>query len=66
MQDNTDKCHLLLSTVEKVTMDVQYSKKKKQSEKFLGIKNLCKKTSSKIHALARVAPYMNMKRMTLP
>ena len=29
MQGNTDKCHLLLFTVEKVTMDVQYLKKKK-------------------------------------
>ena len=42
MQGNTDKCHLLLSTVEKVTMDVQYLKN--QSEKFLGTENLCKNT----------------------
>ena len=42
MQGNTDKCHLLLSTVEKVTMDVQYLKN--QSDKFLDIENLCKNT----------------------
>ena len=40
-------------------------KEKKQSEKFLGIKSLCKNITSKINALARVAPYVDIK-MKLP
>ena len=73
MKINADKCHLLVRTNNTVKItnsnfDITNSK----SEKLLGVKfdhklsfedhisELCKKTSRKIHALSRVASYMNI------
>ena len=73
MKSNADKCHLLVSTSNKVDIridnfDISHSK----CEKLLGVKfdhkltiddhicELCKNATRKIHALARVTPYMNI------
>ena len=73
MKINTGKCHLFVSTNNTVKIkighfDITYSK----SEKLLGvnfdhkisfddyISELCKKASRKMHALSRVASYMNI------
>ena len=70
MRINADKCHLLVSTnnTVKINFDITNSK----SEKLLGVKfdhklsfddhisELCKKASRKIHALSRIASYMDI------
>ena len=73
MQINSDKCHLLVSTNNTVKIKIGYFDiTNSKSEKLLGVKfdhklpfddhisELCKKTSRKIHALSRVAFYMNI------
>ena len=80
MKANPDKCHLLINSnsVREITLDDKVIESSKH-EKLLGIKidnklnfnlhveSLCKNASSKMHALARVTPYMNLpkKRMLL-
>ena len=79
MQGNTDKCHVLLSTSQKLlvnigTSQIDNSKYKKllgvnidsklSFEKYLNIK--CDKARAKINALGRVTPFMNIeKRRTI-
>ena len=79
MKSNPDKCHLLLSTKEKVAVKINNFRIENSShEKLLGIhfdnkltfdlqiSDMCKKASRKIYALARVTKYMNLtKRKTL-
>ena len=75
MTANRDKCHLLVSGKNKVTMNAGGFKiKNTECEKLLGIKVNCglkfenyldgviKKASSKINALSRVTPFMNLSR----
>ena len=73
LRSNSDKCHLLLSTKDRVSMNVDGFKiDKSDTEKLLGVKfdkkltfddhisDICKKASRKISALARVTPYMRI------
>ena len=73
MKSNADKCHLLVSTNNTVNIRVEnFDIKNSDCEKPLGVKidqkltfnshisDLCKKASKKVHALARVKPYMNI------
>ena len=73
MVANADKCHLLTSTSKEVSVKIENEMiKKSLQEKLLGtviddrltfeshVKNLCKKTGQKLHALPRIANYMNI------
>ena len=73
MVENADKCHLLTSTSEEVSVKIENEIiKNSLQEKLLGIvidnrltlephvENLCKKAGQKFHALARIANYMNI------
>ena len=75
---NTDKCHFLVSTSKEVSLNVNNFKiKNSDCEKLLGVKfdsklrfdqqitDLCRKASRKIHALARVTPFMNLSKRRL-
>ena len=69
---NPDKCHLLVSSCEKIKIEIGDSEiENSKCEKLLGvhfdnkltfdyhISGLCKKASKKVKALARVSEYMN-------
>ena len=73
MKANADKCHLLVSSNESCTAKIEdFSIKNSTEEKLLGVKfdsnlsfenhvtSLCKKTSQKLHALARISHYMDL------
>ena len=72
MQGNAGKCHVLLSTNEKIVTKVDSAEiENSQSEKLLGvtidsqlsfekhINNICGKAKAKLSALSRVAHFMN-------
>ena len=76
MKANPDKCHLLLNSVCKLNIKVgNMSIENSKYQKLLGIEidnklnfnmhvvNLCKKVSRKIHALARITPFMSLPRL---
>ena len=79
MQGNTDKCHVLLSTSQKLHVNIGTSQiENSKYEKLLGVNidsNLsfekhqniiCGKARAKINALGRVAHFMNIeKRRTI-
>ena len=71
LKSNADKCHLLVSTNDRVSVNVDGFKiDKSDTEKLLGVKfdkkltfddhtsDICQKAGRKISALARVTPYM--------
>ena len=71
LKSNADKCHLLLSINDRVSMNLDGFKiDKSDTEKLLGVKfdkkltfddhtsDICQKAGRKISALARVTPYM--------
>ena len=73
MKSNADKCHLLVSTSNKVKVRIDnFDIRNSKCEKLLGVKfdhkltfdehisELCKNASRKIHPLVRVTPYMNI------
>ena len=72
MKANADKCHLLVTGNYEVSADFEIESSKK--EKLLGISidtalsfehhitSLCKKNSQKLHALARIAHYMDFEK----
>ena len=73
MKSNGDKCHLLVTTEESVSINIDGSNvKNKKKQKLLAIKfdsslsfegsitSLCKKASQKKHALARIVNYMDL------
>ena len=73
MVANADKCHLLTSTSEEVCVKIENGIIKKfLQEKLLGkvidnrltfephVENLCKKVGQRLHALARIANYMDI------
>ena len=73
LKSNADKCHLFVSTNDRVSMNVDGFKiDKSDTEKLLGVKfdkkltfddhisDICKKAVRKISALARVTPYMGI------
>ena len=72
MKANADKCHMLLSTSNELTVKInEIQIKNSQLEKLLEItidnnlkfedhiNNICRKASGKISALSRIAPYMD-------
>ena len=79
MRLNTDKCHVLLNSQGPNTIKIgNLCTKNSTCEKILGINfdyklkfmnhtdEICKKASRKLNALARIAPYMGIrKRRTL-
>ena len=75
MKANADKCHLLLSTKEKLTANVSNIRiTNSNKEKLLGvtidnhlkfeshIESLCSKASQKLYALSRMSSYMNLEK----
>ena len=75
MKGNTDQCHLITSTNNATELQIGDSSiKTSDCEKLLGIKidykltfdehvnSLCKKANSKLRALARTTPYMNIEK----
>ena len=73
MMAYADKCHLLLSSVEDHTIEINgFTVKNSSCEKLLGvhfddqlkfdfhIEKLCKNANRKLHALASVTPYMDL------
>ena len=75
---NVGKCHFLVSANKEVSLHVNTFKTKNDDcEKLLGVKfdsklrfdqhvtDLCRKASRKIHALARVTPFMNLSKRRL-
>ena len=78
LKGNADKFHFLVSTSQEVNLNVNTFKiKSSDCEKLLGVKfdsklrfdqqitDLCRKASRKIHALARVTPFMNLSKRRL-
>ena len=72
MKPNGDKCHLLVTTEKSVSINIDGCKvENKKEQKLLGMKfnyslsfkghitGLCKKTSQKLHVLARIVNYMS-------
>ena len=70
---NPDKCHLLVSTNEKIKINIgDFSIENSDCEKLLGVKidnkltfdyhvsDICKKANRKINALTRIAPFINI------
>ena len=78
MKGNTDKCHLIMSTNNATELQIGDSSiKTSNCEKLLGVKidykltfdehvnSLCKKANSKLRALARTTPSMNIEKRKL-
>ena len=78
-KSNADKCHLLASTNDRVSMNVDgFKLDKSDTEKLLDekfhkkltfddhISNICKKAGRKISALARVTPYIGIAKKRIP
>ena len=78
LKGNVAKCHFLVSTSQVVNLNVNNFKiKNSDCEKLLGVKfdsklrfdqhitDLCRTASRKIHALARVTPFMNLSKRRL-
>ena len=78
LKGNAGKCHFLVSTSQEVNLNVNTFKiKNSDCEKLLGVKfdsklrfdqqitDLCGRASRKIHALARVTPFMNLSKQRL-
>ena len=75
MKANADKCHLLVTGNYEVSANInEFEIESSKNEKLLGISidttlsfehhvtSLCKKASQKLHALARIAHYMDFKK----
>ena len=73
LKDNADKCHLLVSSSDAVSIRVKgWGINISEFQKLLGVKfdneltfekhitGICRKASRKISALARIAPYMDL------
>ena len=78
MKANKDKCHLLISNKEKVSMKIDNIElENTSSEKLLGIiidrklnfkehlEGILKKASRKVNVLSRITPYMNLTKRKL-
>ena len=75
MKANADKCHLLVTGNYEVSANInEFEIESSKKEKLLGISidttlsfehhitSLCKKASQKLHALARIAHYMDFEK----
>ena len=78
MKSNAEKSHLLVSTNDRVSMNVDgFKKDKSDTEKLLSVKfdkkltfddhisDICKKAGRKISDLARVTPYMGIAKKSI-
>ena len=78
LEGNADKCHFLVSTSKEGSLNVNnFNIKNSDCEKLFGVKfdsklrfdqhitDLCRTASRKIHALARVTPFMNLSKRRL-
>ena len=78
LKTNVDKCHLLVSSSDAVSLIVsEYDIKNNECEKLLGVKfdnkltfekhinDIYRKASRKIYALARIAPYMDLSKQRM-
>ena len=78
LKGNADKSNFLVSTSQKVSLNVNiFEIKNSDCEKLLGVKfnsklrldqhttDLCRRAGRKIHALARVTPFMNLSKRRL-
>ena len=78
LKGNADKCQFLVGASQEVSLNVNNFKiKNSECEKLLGVKfdsklrfdqhitDLCRTASRKIHALARVTPFMNLSKRRL-
>ena len=78
MKSNNDKCHMLISSPDDVTIKIGSEEiNNNKSVKLLGVtiddklnfsehvSKLCKKASIKLHALARVSKYMSMNKLRI-
>ena len=74
-ESNADKCHLLVTTKSAVSANIgEFVINNSNEEKLLGIKidtklsfenhvsSLCKKASQKLHALTRIANYVDLRK----
>ena len=79
LKGNADKCHFIVSTSQEESLNVNIFKlKNSDCEKLLSVRfdsklrldqhitDLCRTASRKIHALARVTPFMNSSKRCLP
>ena len=72
LKANADKCHLILSTDEPFSINIDNEVIKNSNKKLLGINlnnrlgfdthvaNICNRVSKKLHASARISQYMNI------
>ena len=73
LKNNSDKCHLLISSNENITMKIgQYQVENSECEELLGAKvdwmlhcddrisNRCKKACEELNALVRIAPFIEL------
>ena len=78
LKRNADKFHFLVSTIQEVSLNVNNFKiKNSKCEKLLGVKfdsklrfdqhitDLCRRASRKIHAFARMMPFVNSSKRRL-
>ena len=67
LKGNADRFHFLVSLSLEVSLNVNNFKiKNSDCEKLLGVKfDLCRRTRRKIHALAKVTPFMNLSKRRL-
>ena len=78
MKSNNDKCHLLISSPNEVSIKIGCDEVfNEKSVKLLGVTidqnlnftehvtKLCKKANMKLHALARVSKYMSMRKLRI-
>ena len=75
IKENTDKCHLLITTNEERNISIRGEKiQNRKSEKLLGVSidnklyftehvhKICDKASQKLNALARLSSFMNLEK----
>ena len=78
LKDNADKCHLLVSSSDAVSIRVkEYDIKIRECEKLLSVKfdnkltfekhisSICRKACRKNCALTRIAPYMDLSKQPM-
>ena len=78
MKSNPDKCHLLVSTNDNVSIRIgNFQIETTKTENLSGIQfdnklsfdyhlsEICKKASRKLNALGRVTPYMNLSKIKI-
>ena len=78
-KNNPDKCHLLISSNENITVKIgEYEIQNSECEELLGVKlvwklncadhisNRCKKAHGELNALVRIAPFIGLSKRRIP